>query len=138
MICFKNIRRWAQRSLTASIRNLHNQRRRRLPHPLRGPGPPTEGQRFLLASGLGNVRAGEDIRNLPRSKAERLGLPDYDFWLFDSRVLARFVFDEDDTTVGVILSEDPAEIAAACQARDAAWHHAIRTTDFARKVRSGA
>ena len=35
--------------------------------------PPTEGQRFLLASGIGNVEAGEDIRNLYRVDAERLG-----------------------------------------------------------------
>ncbi|WP_432121857.1 DUF6879 family protein [Streptomyces sp. S1] len=100
--------------------------------------PLTEGQRFLLASGLGNVAAGEDIRNLPRARAQALGLPDHDFWLFDSRVLARFVFDEDDTTLGVVLSEDPAEIAAACQARDAAWHHAVPTRAYARRVRSDA
>lgn len=98
--------------------------------------PLTEGQRFLLASGESNVRAGEDIRNLPRADAERLGLPDWDFWLFDSRILVRFVFDENDTTMGVIVSEDPAEVLAACQARDTAWHHAIRTADFARQVRS--
>ncbi|MEU9102121.1 DUF6879 family protein [Streptomyces sp. NPDC048361] len=41
--------------------------------------PPTDGQRYLLASGLGNVDAGEDIRNLVRADAERLGLPDGDF-----------------------------------------------------------
>jgi hypothetical protein len=98
--------------------------------------PPTDGQRFLLASGLGNVAAGEDIRNLTRADAERYGLPDWDFWLFDSRTLVRFVFDEQDTTLGVIVSEDPAEVLAACQARDTAWHHATRTADFARQVRS--
>ncbi|MFF3398020.1 DUF6879 family protein [Streptomyces sp. NPDC002659] len=98
--------------------------------------PPTDGQRFLLASGLGNVAAGEDIRNLTRAEAERYGLPDWDFWLFDSRTLVRFVFDEQDTTLGVIVSEDPAEVLAACQARDTAWHHATRTADFMRQVRS--
>ncbi|MEF3117551.1 DUF6879 family protein [Streptomyces chrestomyceticus] len=98
--------------------------------------PPTEGQRFLLDSGLGNITAGEDIRNLPRAEAEQLGLPDWDFWLFDSRVLVRFVFDEHDTTLGVIVSEDPAEVLAACQARDAAWHHAVPTADFQKRVRS--
>ncbi|MFF8843147.1 DUF6879 family protein [Streptomyces sp. NPDC015127] len=96
--------------------------------------PPTEGQRFLLATGLGNVAAGEDIRNLPRAEAERLGLPDFDFWLFDSRVLVRFVFDDQDTTLGVVVSEAPVEVLAACQARDAAWHHAIRTAEFQRQV----
>lgn len=98
--------------------------------------PLTEGQAFLLASGLGNVAAGEDIRNLPRAEATRLGLPDFDFWLFDSRTLVRFVFDEDDTTLGVVVSEDPAEVATACQARDAAWHHAVATAEYSKRVRS--
>ncbi|MEU6936319.1 MULTISPECIES: DUF6879 family protein [Streptomyces] len=98
--------------------------------------PLTEGQQFLLDSGRSNVAAGEDIRNLPRTQADRLGLPDHDFWLFDSRLVARFVFGEDDTTLGVVLSEDPAEVALACQARDAAWHHATRTADFAKAVAS--
>ncbi|MEV6720721.1 DUF6879 family protein [Streptomyces xanthochromogenes] len=98
--------------------------------------PATEGQRYLLASGLGNVAAGEDIRNLTRSEAGRLGLPDWDFWLFDSRTLVRFVFDDEDNTLGVIVSEDPPEVLAACQARDKAWHYATRTEEFQRQVRS--
>ncbi|UXY25012.1 hypothetical protein N8I84_42050 (plasmid) [Streptomyces cynarae] len=98
--------------------------------------PATQGQEFLLASAPGNLAAGEDIRNLTRAEAERLGLPDLDFWLFDSKVLARFAFDEDDTTLGVYVTEDPAEVLAACQARDAAWHHAVRTEEFAARVRS--
>lgn len=98
--------------------------------------PATEGQAYLLASGLGNVAAGEDIRNMTRAEAGRLGLPDWDFWLFDSRVLVRFVFDDEDNTRGVMVSEDPAEVLAACQARDSAWHCATRTEEFERQVRS--
>lgn len=98
--------------------------------------PATEGQQFLLTSAPGNVRAGEDIRHLTRAEAERLRLPDFDFWLFDSKVLARFAFDEEDTTLGVYVTEDPAEVLAACQARDAAWHHAVPTAEFAERVRS--
>ncbi|MFF4655082.1 DUF6879 family protein [Streptomyces sp. NPDC001381] len=98
--------------------------------------PLTQGQAFLLASAPGNVAAGEDIRNLTRAHACELRLPDHDFWLFDSKVVARFEFDDDDTTLGVYVSEDPAEVLAACQARDAAWHHAVRTEEFAGQVRS--
>lgn len=98
--------------------------------------PATEGQQFLLASAPGNVAAGEDIRHLTRAEAEQLRLPDFDFWLFDSKVLARFTFDEDDTTLGVYVTEDPAEVLAACQARDAAWHHAVPTAEFTERVRS--
>ncbi|MGW8377934.1 DUF6879 family protein [Streptomyces sp. ODS28] len=100
--------------------------------------PPSEGQRFLFARGLGNVAAGEDIRNLNRSEAERLALPDYDFWLFDSRVLMKLEIDDEDTTLGVRLIRDPEAVLAACQARDAAWHHAVRTEEFQRQVRSTA
>lgn len=98
--------------------------------------PLTQGQEFLLASAQSNVSAGEDIRNLTRAQARDLRLPDYDFWLFDSKILARFAFDEDDTTLGVYVTQDPAEVLAACQARDAAWHHAVHTEEFARRVRS--
>ncbi|MFK8910648.1 DUF6879 family protein [Streptomyces sp. YS-3] len=98
--------------------------------------PITEGQRFLLASAPSNVGAGEDIRYLTRARAQELRLPDFDFWLFDSRLLARFAFDEADTTLGVYVTEDPAEVLAACQARDAAWHHAARTAEGVGAVRS--
>lgn len=96
--------------------------------------PATQGQEFLLASAPGNVAVGEDIRNLTRAEAERLRPPQNDSWLLDSRVLARFAFDEDDTTLGVYVTEDPAEVLGACQARDVAWHHAVRTEEFAKRV----
>ncbi|MCD9878644.1 DUF6879 family protein [Streptomyces guryensis] len=98
--------------------------------------PLTRGQEFLLASAPSNVAAGEDIRNLTRTQARELRLPDYDFWLFDSKVLARFAFDDEDTTLGVYVTEEPAEVLAACQARDSAWHPAVCTEEFARRVRS--
>ncbi|MFF3730047.1 DUF6879 family protein [Streptomyces sp. NPDC002476] len=98
--------------------------------------PSTAGQRFLLASAPSNIAAGEDIRMLTRSQAAPLRLPDCDFWLFDSKILARFAFDDEDTTLGVYVTEDPAEVLTACQARDAAWHHAVPAAEFAERVAS--
>ncbi|MFG2792643.1 DUF6879 family protein [Streptomyces sp. NPDC048419] len=98
--------------------------------------PLTEGQRFLLTRAPSNVAVGDEIRYLWRAEAEQLGLPGFDFWLIDSRTLLRFVFDKQDSTVGVIVSEDPTEVLAACQARDAAWHHAVPAAEFAERVRS--
>jgi hypothetical protein len=98
--------------------------------------PLTQGQEFLLASAPSNIAAGEDIRHLTRVQARELRLPDYDFWLFDSKFLARFAFDDEDTTLGVYVTEDPAEVLAACQARDAAWHHAVPAAEFVGRVRS--
>lgn len=98
--------------------------------------PATEGQRFLLASGLGNVAAGEDIRNLYRTEARSLDLPEQDFWLFDSRVVVEFEFDDHDVTLGVRVYEDAETVVRTCQTRDAAWHHAVPTTEFQARVRS--
>ncbi len=98
--------------------------------------PPTEGQRFLLATGLGNVAAGEDIRNLYRADAVRLGLPDYDFWLFDSSTVVKFVIDNEGGTLGVYVLEDTESVVRACQARDAAWHYAVPTREFQAQVPS--
>lgn len=98
--------------------------------------PPTEGQRYLLDTGLGNVEAGEDIRNLYRADAVRHGLPNYDFWLFDSRTVVKFAFDEDGKTLGVYVIEEPKEVLAACQVRDAAWHYATPTAEFLAQVPS--
>nr|WP_322760951.1 DUF6879 family protein [Frankia sp. Cr2] len=73
--------------------------------------------------------AGEDIRYLARDQAA--DLPDYDYWLFDSRTLVRMHF-EDDTTFrcGEII-EDPASVVRHSYWRDAAWHRAVRRDDFA-------
>jgi len=57
--------------------------------------PLTQGQEFLLASAPSNIAAGEEIRNLVRSRARQLWLPDHDFRLFASKILARFVFDNE-------------------------------------------
>ncbi|MFD7403562.1 DUF6879 family protein [Streptomyces sp. NPDC059866] len=98
--------------------------------------PPTDGQRFLMATATGNVDTGEDIQILRRSEAERLGLPNRAFWLFDSRTLVRMHIDDTDTTIGVELVEDPAEVLAACQARDAALRAAVPTAEVWAQVRS--
>ncbi|MFC8516708.1 DUF6879 family protein [Streptomyces sp. NPDC057257] len=92
--------------------------------------PLTQNQEFLLASTATNLAAGEDIRLLIRTRARQLRLLMYDFWLFDARVLVRFAFDDEDRTLGAHVTEDPVEVLAACQTRDAAWHHAVRTTEW--------
>lgn len=98
--------------------------------------PPTDGQRFLLASAAGNTEAGEDIRVLARAEAVRLELPDYDFWLFDSRTLVRFHIDDQDVTTGVEVIDDPADVLAACRARDRAWPPASPSSEVWAQVRS--
>ncbi|MFD8407161.1 DUF6879 family protein [Streptomyces anulatus] len=97
--------------------------------------PATDNQRYLLATTPGNLAAGEDIRYLHRSAATALGFADDgDFWLFDSRILARFNWD--DAGRRMELTTDPEQVLRACQVRDAAWHHAIRYTEFTSRVPS--
>ncbi|GGX33679.1 hypothetical protein GCM10010383_74990 [Streptomyces lomondensis] len=87
--------------------------------------PATPGQLYLRSNAARNCAVGEDIRNLSRAQAEQLHLPDEDFWLFDSRLVARLLFDEDDNLTGAELITEPAAVNRYCQARDAAWHYAV-------------
>ncbi|MFG3226008.1 DUF6879 family protein [Kitasatospora sp. NPDC048194] len=99
--------------------------------------PPTIGQRYLLDNAKRNGLVGEDIRYLWRADADRLGLPQEDAWLFDSRVIALLHFDTEDDLTQVELITDPVRVARACQERDAAWHHATPHREFEAQVPSG-
>jgi hypothetical protein len=61
--------------------------------------PLTQYQRFGLRNCRDNVAAGEDIRYLTRAEANRLDLPDHDYWLFDGQ-LAMLWFTHDDRLLG--------------------------------------
>ncbi|WP_344877407.1 DUF6879 family protein [Allokutzneria multivorans] len=91
--------------------------------------PPTVYSRFGIFCSEYTNEAGEDIRYLRRDDAA--GLPDYDYWLFDSRNLVRMHFDGDENFLGGELIEDSAEIVQHNHWRDAAWHRAVRRDDFA-------
>ena len=93
--------------------------------------PVTDYSRFGIWCAQYTNAAGEDIRYLPRDEADGAGLPNYDYWLFDSRRLVRMHFDEADQFQGAELIEDPREIVQHNHWRDAAWHRAVRRDDFA-------
>lgn len=88
--------------------------------------PPSDYLRWEIANTPHNLGAGEDIRYLSRPRAVSLGLPDYDYWVFDSSLLVQLRFAEDsDRFLGFETSEDPAELVRHAQWRDAAWHYAL-------------
>jgi hypothetical protein len=91
--------------------------------------PMTDWSRYSYALAEHNVAAGEDIRYVERGHAA--GLPDHDYWLFDSSRLVIMRFDETDRFVGGERIEDPAQIVKANYWRDAAWHKAVPRDDFA-------
>lgn len=93
--------------------------------------PLTDYSRFSYAVAQQNNAAGEDIRYLTRDQAEVAGLPNHDYWLFDSRKLAMMHFGDDDRFVGAEIVEGPEEIVQHNYWRDAAWHDAVRRDDFA-------
>ena len=91
--------------------------------------PPSDYLRWELWGTPYNLGVGEDIRYLPRDHPIVAELPDHDFWVFDSRTVARLEF-AGDRFLGASLSEDPGYVLAALQARDAAWHHALTFTEY--------
>lgn len=94
--------------------------------------PPTIGQRYLLDNARRNEAVGETIRVLARIRAEELGLPREDFWIFDSRVVALLHFDEDDEMGDIELITNPVDVLRYAQAREAAWHFAVPYDQFGR------
>ncbi|MFD7365878.1 DUF6879 family protein [Nocardiopsis alba] len=61
--------------------------------------PLTDYQRYQFAWGIpGNIAAGEDIRVLDLTEKD-LGLPDFDFWMFDEARVVRLNYRPDGTQV---------------------------------------
>lgn len=87
--------------------------------------PATTGQRYLMINAERNTDLGEDIRTLRREDADRLKLGNEDFWIFDSRLVARLNFTDADELTDVELITEPSEVIRYATLRDAAWHHAV-------------
>ncbi|MEU2940896.1 DUF6879 family protein [Nocardiopsis alba] len=90
--------------------------------------PMTVEQLFLLDYARHNAAVGEDMRYLRREDSDSLG--DEDFWIFDSRLVALFHFDEADTVTGIELITEPAAVVRYAMIRDAAMHHAVPYDEF--------
>jgi hypothetical protein len=99
--------------------------------------PLTDYSRFGVWCAQFTNGAGEDIRYVTRDAANAAGLPNHDYWLFDSRKLVRMHFDDNDAFLGGEVIEDPAEIVQHNYWRDAAWHQAVRRDDFAAEQNLG-
>jgi hypothetical protein len=95
--------------------------------------PHSDYTRFGLDLARLSVAAGDDIRYLPRPEAQRLGLPNEDYWLFDSRTVVIFGFGADGRITQRLLVDEPAAVVAHSYWRDVAWHYAVHHTEYARK-----
>lgn len=90
--------------------------------------PLTDYTRFGMWVAGYTREAGDDIRYLARDQAAEL--PDYDYWLFDSRTLVKMHFTDDDQFTGAEVIDDPAEIVRHNHWRDLARHRAIDLGEF--------
>ncbi|PRX48695.1 hypothetical protein B0I33_104513 [Prauserella shujinwangii] len=96
--------------------------------------PPTEYQRWGLTIVPANIDAGEDVRIMTESRARELGMPDYDFCLFDDRTVARMHFGGHGMTGAEIITE-PDAVAQHRRWRDLAQEHAVTLEAYLAKLR---
>jgi len=97
--------------------------------------PLTDYSRFGMFCSQDTNAVGEETRYLTRDQAH--DIPDYDYWLFDSRKLIRMHFDSEENFLGGEVIDDAAVIVQHNYWRDAAWHKAVRRDDFATEQNIG-
>ncbi|MQA08434.1 MAG: hypothetical protein GEU98_07745 [Pseudonocardiaceae bacterium] len=92
--------------------------------------PLTEYLRWMLEGTQHNVEAGEDIRWIQQSMARDLGMPAYDFYLFDDQRVAIMRFDDDKLLTDLEVTDDPTSVERHRAYRDAIWPQAVRHADY--------
>ncbi|AWZ08466.1 MULTISPECIES: DUF6879 family protein [unclassified Streptomyces] len=91
--------------------------------------PVTEYIRFEHAITDANLRAGEEVRWLPRRRAPTLALPGNDFWLIDDRIV-RFNFSGDGQALEPDHTEDPQAVKLCAEAFRSVWDLATPHADY--------
>jgi hypothetical protein len=86
--------------------------------------------RYEHAGTIVNLKAGEQVRWLPRRRASDLCLPGNDFWLIDDRLIRWNHFTGDGASGGGEMSEDPAAARLCSQAFEAVWARAIPHDEY--------
>ncbi|NJP42645.1 DUF6879 family protein [Actinacidiphila epipremni] len=77
-----------------------------------------------------NVRAGEQVRWLPRRETGSLLMPGRDFWVFDDQVVRYSDFGGDGAYVGEEFTDDPGVVALSAAAFERVWERAVPHEDF--------
>ncbi|MEC3980437.1 DUF6879 family protein [Amycolatopsis sp. H20-H5] len=92
--------------------------------------PLTEYLHWMLQAIGPNVAAGEDVRWLQESEARGLGLPDYDYYLFDEERVAVLLFTDDKVLTGVEVDDDPDAVVRHQAWRALSWSAATPHEEF--------
>ncbi|MGW3520572.1 DUF6879 family protein [Streptomyces hydrogenans] len=92
--------------------------------------PVTDYIRFEHAITDANLRAGEQVRWLPRRRASTLALPGNDFWLIDDRIVRWNLFSGDGQALEPDHTDDPAAVKLCAEAFRAVWDLATDHADY--------
>jgi len=92
--------------------------------------PLTEYLRWLIEQTAANVAAGEDIRWITQAAAAELGMPGYDFYLFDDSRVAVMRFGPDKLLSDLELIDEPDVVAQHRAYRDAVWPRAMPHAEY--------
>jgi hypothetical protein len=87
--------------------------------------PVTDYIRFEWLDAAQLVRAGEDVRWLPRRRTSKLLLPGNDFWMFDRQTVAFTHFSGDGHVLDYEMTTDPDVVETCSAAFENAWKIAI-------------
>ncbi|MFZ4302746.1 DUF6879 family protein [Streptomyces cinereoruber] len=92
--------------------------------------PVTDYIRFEHAITDANLRAGEEVRWLPRRRASALALPGNDFWLIDDRIVRWNLFSGDGQALEPDHTDDPRAVKLCAEAFNAVWDLATDHADY--------
>jgi Family of unknown function (DUF6879) len=92
--------------------------------------PVTEYVKFEFLDAAQLVRAGEDVRWLPRQRASALLLPGNDLWCFDAETVVFTYLSGNGEVQGYELTPDPGLIRQVLAAFEAAWAVAVPHGDY--------
>jgi len=87
--------------------------------------PVTEYIKFEFLDAAELVKAGEDVRWLPRQQAYALLLPGNDLWCFDAETIVFTYLSGDGAVQGYELTTDPGLVGQVVAAFEAAWSVAV-------------
>ena len=94
--------------------------------------PPSDYQRWLLWADPWHAAAGEDIRYMTLSRAERVGLDLLnDWWLIDDELVILMFFTRDGRIYRKIITDEPRAVARHREWRDLAVRNATPAERFA-------
>jgi len=92
--------------------------------------PVTDYIRFEWLDAAELVRAGEDVRWLPRRNASSLLLPGNDYWMFDRHTVAFTHFSGDGHVLSHEVTSDPDIVQMCAAVFDTAWNGAIPHAEY--------